>query len=358
MQTSLDDHSKLTLEQHLCAQKELKFVLVPWVEKYQSETVDEVAHRSEVGMKLRKGFEGADLPNPLFYGPPERTSLDDHSKLTLEQHLCAQKELKFVLVPWVEKYQSETVDEVAHRSEVGMKLRKGFEGADLPNPLFYGPPERPERVFQLNASDERGIDVISQKVRTFAHLTVAVRSDGSSGAGSIPPYKLIVPNVPDSMTTPAQVAFRRTVQTEIRTTRLCSTCNYVMRIIDPITSRCAKFLFHPLNSGVAQGRLRHIRDAEGLSVPDEVLDNVLQLSHGDPRQGITMLQSVCQLWISSLQVNGARVSEEQLDDVAAAIPTGMLTGLVEAAQSGRFDDLKAQSKAIFLEGHLAHRAIY
>ncbi|KAF6771364.1 hypothetical protein AHF37_10033 [Paragonimus kellicotti] len=191
-------------------------------------------------------------------------------------------------IPWVEKYRPKTIDDVAHQTEVVSVLRKCVEGADLPNLLFYGPPGTgktslimavarqifgplySERVLELNASDERGIDVIRQKVRTFAHLAVAARSSGSSGTGSIPPYKLIILDEADSMTAPAQAALRRTMETETRTTRLCSTCNYVMRIIDPITSRCAKFLFHPLNSGVAQGRLRHIRDAEGLKVSDEV----------------------------------------------------------------------------------------
>ncbi|KAA3672202.1 replication factor C subunit 2/4 [Paragonimus westermani] len=279
-------------------------------------------------------------------------------------------------IPWVEKYRPKTIDDVAHQTEVVSVMRKCVEGADLPNLLFYGPPGTgktslimavarqifgslySERVLELNASDERGIDVIRQKVKTFAHLAVAARSSGVSGTGSIPPYKLIILDEADSMTAPAQAALRRTMETETRTTRFCLTCNYVTRIIDPITSRCAKFRFRPLDNEVARGRLRHICDAEGLKVSDEVLDHVLQLSHGDLRRGITMLQSVCQLWNPSAQVNGAHISKEQLDDVAAVIPTGMITGLVEAAQSGRFDDVQAQIKAILLEGHSAHQAIY
>ncbi|KAF7248433.1 hypothetical protein EG68_10907 [Paragonimus skrjabini miyazakii] len=71
-----------------------------------------------------------------------------------------------------------------------------------------------------------------------------------------------------------------------------------------------------------------------------------------------MLQSVCQLWNSSAQVNGAQISKEQLDDVAAVVPNEMILGLMEAAQSGRFDDLQAQIKTILLEGHSAHQTIY
>ncbi|KAG5452945.1 replication factor C subunit 4 [Clonorchis sinensis] len=278
-------------------------------------------------------------------------------------------------IPWVEKYRPKTIDEVAYQTEVVSVLRKCVEGADLPNLLFYGPPGTgktslilavarqlfgplySERVLELNASDERGINVIREKVKTFAHLAVS-SGTGMGSSGKIPPYKLIVLDEADSMTAPAQAALRRTMETETRTTRFCLTCNYVTRIIDPITSRCAKFRFRPLDNEVARDRLRHICDAERLDVEDEVLDHVLQLSHGDLRRAITMLQSVCQLWHPASRTDHVHVTKDHLNEVAAVVPDKMINSLLKAATAGRFDDLQLHIKNILLEGHSAHQALY
>ncbi|CAL8094185.1 unnamed protein product [Calicophoron daubneyi] len=278
-------------------------------------------------------------------------------------------------IPWVEKYRPKTVDEVVHQIEVVSVLKKCLGGADLPNLLLYGPPGTgktsvilafarqifgslyAERVLELNASDERGIDVIREKVKTFAHI--AVGSGGTNTSSSTPPpYKLIVLDEADSMTAPAQAALRRTMETETRTTRFCLTCNYVTRIIDPITSRCAKFRFRPLDSDTARARLHQIAEAEHLSVTDEVLDHLLQLSHGDLRRAITMLQSVSQLYDTPTAAKHVDIKAEQVDEVAAIIPQPLLDSLLKAAQSGRFDDLQASIKNLLLEGHSAQQAIY
>ncbi|VUZ50591.1 unnamed protein product [Hymenolepis diminuta] len=201
-------------------------------------------------------------------------------------------------IPWVEKYRPKTVDDVAQQAEVVSVLKKCLEGSDLPNLLFYGPPgtgktslilalarqlfgsQFSERVLELNASDERGIGIIREKVKNFSKLAVSsgVESDDQrSSSLSLPPYKLIILDEADSMTAPAQAALRRLMETDMKTTRFCLTCNYVTRIIGPISSRCAKFRFKPLESDVARSRLRFIADAENVDVSNEVRQCSLRL---------------------------------------------------------------------------------
>lgn len=294
------------------------------------------------------------------------------------KNLESKKQLKNrANIPWVEKYRPKTIDEVAFQTEVVSVLQKCIDGSDLPNLLFYGPPGTgktslilalarqifgpyySERVLELNASDERGIGVVREKVKTFAHVAV---SGARSDSATIPRYKLIILDEADSMTAPAQAALRRTMETETRTTRFCLTCNYVTRIIDPITSRCAKFRFRPLNNEVARARLRHISDAEKLVISDKSLDFLLLLSRGDLRVAITMLQCVSQLTFTPIDspqsTASLEISEEQIEQVSAVIPNKLMEQLLKNAHSGNFDELQLVIKNLLLEGYAAQQAIH
>ncbi|EDK97660.1 replication factor C subunit 4 [Mus musculus] len=270
-------------------------------------------------------------------------------------------------VPWVEKYRPKCVDEVAFQDEVVAVLRKSLEGADLPNLLFYGPPGTgktstilaaarelfgPElfrlRVLELNASDERGIQVVREKVKNFAQLTVSgSRSDGKP----CPPFKIVILDEADSMTSAAQAALRRTMEKESKTTRFCLICNYVSRIIEPLTSRCSKFRFKPLSDKIQQERLLDIAEKENVKIGNEEIAYLVKISEGDLRKAITFLQSATRL------TGGKEVSEDVITDIAGVIPAATIDGIFTACHSGSFDKLEAVVKNLIDEGHAATQLV-
>eukprot|EP00088_Acartia_fossae_P065366 TRINITY_DN8059_c0_g1_i1.p1 TRINITY_DN8059_c0_g1~~TRINITY_DN8059_c0_g1_i1.p1 ORF type:complete len:360 (-),score=96.53 TRINITY_DN8059_c0_g1_i1:546-1625(-) len=262
-------------------------------------------------------------------------------------------------VPWVEKYRPKTVTDVAYQDEVVSVLKKSLEGADLPNLLFYGPPGTGktstilaaardlfgdmyrDRILELNASDERGIQVVREKVKNFAQLSASgTRPDGKP----CPAFKIIILDEADSMTKDAQSALRRTMEKEGRTTKFCLICNYVSRIIEPITSRCAKFRFKPLAHDILQTRLKMIVEAENVNISSEGIEAVIKTSEGDLRKAITTLQSCFRL------KGGSEVSREDVYEISGVIPERYIDSLLDVCQLNSFDRLQTQVDEFMCEG--------
>ncbi|XP_076879591.1 replication factor C subunit 4 isoform X1 [Brachyhypopomus gauderio] len=270
-------------------------------------------------------------------------------------------------VPWVEKYRPKCVNEVAFQEEVVAVLKKSLEGADLPNLLFYGPPGTGktstilaaarelygpqlyrQRVLELNASDERGIQVVREKVKNFAQLTVAgTRPDGKA----CPPFKIIILDEADSMTGPAQAALRRTMEKESRTTRFCLICNYVSRIIEPLTSRCSKFRFKPLADEVQRERLLEICEKESLKYTKEAIEALVRVSEGDLRKAITLLQSAARLSAEK------EITESVVTEMAAVVPPKVIENLLQTCYKGTFEKLEIAVKDMIDEGYAATQVL-
>lgn len=134
---------------------------------------------------------------------------------------------------------------------------------------LFGPDLYRQRILELNASDERGIQVVREKVKTFAKLVANEQAVGYP----CPPYKLIILDEADSMTSDAQSALRRVMETYSHVTRFIIICNYVTKIIDPLTSRCAKFRFKPLPHDSIVAKLNNICAAEQISFNEAVLSH-------------------------------------------------------------------------------------
>ena len=160
---------------------------------------------------------------------------------------------------------------------------------------LYGPEMFRSRVLELNASDERGISIVREKVKDFARMQLSNPPPNYKDRYPCPPYKIIILDEADSMTQDAQSALRRTMETYSKITRFCLICNYVTRIIDPLASRCSKFRFKPLDQGNAKQRLEDIAGKEHVKLEPGVVDALIKCSEGDLRKAITFLQSAARL---------------------------------------------------------------
>ncbi|KAI0285829.1 P-loop containing nucleoside triphosphate hydrolase protein [Russula aff. rugulosa BPL654] len=202
-------------------------------------------------------------------------------------------------LPWVEKYRPVTLDDVVSHKDITGTIEKFIEKNRLPHLLFYGPPGTGKtstiiavarriygqtfrkQILELNASDDRGIDVVREQIKQFAET----RTLFSKG------YKLIVLDEADMMTTAAQAALRRIIEQYTKNVRFCIICNYVNKIIPAIQSRCTRFRFSPLPIVEVERRLNYVVDAENVKLTDDGKASLLKLSKGDMRRALNVLQA-------------------------------------------------------------------
>lgn len=202
-------------------------------------------------------------------------------------------------LPWVEKYRPDTLDDVYGQSAVVTTIRKFIEEGKLPHLLFYGPPgtgktstivalareiygrNYSNMVLELNASDDRGIDVVRNQIKDFA----STRQIFSKG------FKLIILDEADAMTNAAQNALRRIIEKYTKNTRFCILANYAHKLTPALLSRCTRFRFQPLPKEAIDRRINNVLVHERLKISPEAKDALLRLSRGDMRRVLNVLQA-------------------------------------------------------------------
>jgi len=262
-------------------------------------------------------------------------------------------------VPWVEKYRPERIEDVAQQDEVRAALTNSLQTGELPNLMFYGPPgtgkttvalalmkqffgkDWKTRVKELNASDDRGIQAVRDKVKTFAQLTIGTSGSADLGASKAR-FRVVILDEADSMTRDAQASLRRIMEEFVHVTRFIIICNYVSKIIEPLHSRCSKFRFQPVSGEYQKHRLLYICEQEGVRLGAGALERLMQLSKGDMRAAVMMLQTSATFYKDG-------VTEECLQEVACAVPDSVVDGLISRTRAAPGTDEVVQMVKEFLQ---------
>ncbi|MDO8538675.1 MAG: replication factor C small subunit [archaeon] len=251
-------------------------------------------------------------------------------------------------LPWVEKYRPKKLSEIVGQKEITQRLEAAVKQKNLPNLLFSGPAgvgktstavaianemygEGFQRNFlELNASSDRGIDVVRNTIKDFAR-TLAFDTD----------FKIIFLDEADALTSDAQQALRRTMEKYTKTSRFILSVNYSSRIIEPIQSRCVIFRFKPLSAKEMEERLQSIAKIEGLKIDEKAMNAIIYVSQGDMRKSVNILQAAASM--------DKTINENTIYNVSSRAQPKEIRELINLALDQKFLEARKQLDVLLYE---------
>ncbi|MHA1733553.1 MAG: AAA family ATPase [Promethearchaeota archaeon] len=242
-------------------------------------------------------------------------------------------------IPWVEKYRPKSLSDVVSHAEIVDSLMNFVREGAIPHLIFTGPAGTgktstalalardflgddfsPANILEMNASDTVRMETVRTVLKRFIGQDSLVNDR----------LKFAILDEADNIPKTVQQALRRMIELSSRRVRFVLLCNYPDRIIDPILSRCAVFRFPPLPRTTVIQKLREIATAEGIEVPDDILEYTQKISRGDLRKSINLLQMVV------TYRGDKKLTREELFEVAGLVPDEKVRELLNLLEDGNF----------------------
>ena len=239
--------------------------------------------------------------------------------------------------PWVEKYRPRTLDQIVNQKGIINRLKQFVKDKSMPHLIFAGPAGTGKTTsalamvreiygskrthnrthLELNASDARGINVVRSFIKDFAKSKPPMDI----------PFKILILDEADNMTSQAQQALRRTMEKYTANCRMILICNYSNKIIPPIQSRCVIFRFSSLNDDDIKQRVKLVAKREGITINADGLNALISVSQGDCRRAINYLQSCGTI--------SKKIDQDIVYRVAGEVPSNKIKEIISVALQGQ-----------------------